>query len=171
MAKTIGKDKASLTRARAADAEAEPVGDRTNDEPRDEDMVEAQGDGDLALAVATKAPAGAVDDEDVDEEDDRSLVLSSDAGALARGVPAPGTHRGMHTPGWMMGNAFTRPIAESIEELLKVTWPTWGEAWTMTIVVIVMSAVVAAILGVADIGLIRALAWIVSLGTSAPATH
>ncbi|MGH2514384.1 MAG: preprotein translocase subunit SecE [Ktedonobacterales bacterium] len=170
MPKTIGKDKASLSRARAARAEAEPVGDRTNDEPRDEDMLDAGGDGDLALAVATKAPA-ATADEEADEEDDTSLVLSGDAGARARGMPTQATRRGMHTPGWMMGNGFTRPIAEAIEELLKVTWPTWSEAWTMTLVVIAMSAVVAAILGVADIGLIRALSWIVSLGTATPSTH
>lgn len=171
MAKTIGKDKVSPTRrARRAGTEAEPVGDRTNDEPRDEDILEAEDDGDLALAVATKAPDD-VTESDEDAEDDTSLVLSSSAGALARGMPAPVTRRGMHTPGWMMGNSFTRPIAEAIEELLKVTWPTWSEAWTMTLVVIAMSAVVAAILGVADIGLIRALSWIVSLGTATPSTH
>lgn len=171
MPKTIGKDKASLSRARTARAEAEPVGDRTNDEPRDEDMLDA-GDGDRALAVATKAPATPADEEtDEDETDDTSLVLSGNAGALARSAPASVARRGMHTPGWMMGNAVTRPIAESIEELLKVTWPTWSEAWTMTLVVIAMSAVVAAILGIADIGLIRALSWIVSLGTATPSTH
>lgn len=170
MAKTIGKDKAP-TRTRTASAKAEPVGDRTNDEPRDEDMVEAEEDGDLALAVAAKAPSDEVEDGDA-AEDDTSLVLSGSAGALARGVPAPAvTHRGVHTPAWMMGNGFTRPIAESIEELLKVTWPTWSEAWTMTLIVIAMSAVVAAILGLADIGLIRALSWIVSLGTSTPSAH
>jgi preprotein translocase SecE subunit len=171
VAKTIGKDKVSPTRrARGAGTEAEPVGDRTNDEPRDEDILEAEDDGDLALAVATKSPDDAPES-DEDAADDTSLVLSSSAGALARGIPTPATHRGMHTPGWMMGNGFTRPIAEAIEELLKVTWPTWSEAWTMTLVVIAMSAVVAAILGIADIGLIRVLSWIVSLGTAAPSTH
>ena len=167
MAKTIGKDKAP-TRARTADTEAEPVGDRTNDEPRDEDMVEAEDDEDLALAVTTDAPADIADDED---EDDTSLVLSSSAGALAREAPAQIARRGAHAPSWMLGNAFTRYIAESYEELRKVTWPTWNEAWTMTLVVIAMSAVVAVILGAADIGLIRVLSWIVGLGSGTPATH
>lgn len=167
MAKTIGKDKAP-TRARLAESEAEPVGDRTNDEPRDEDMVEAEDDEDLALAVA-ESPAGVTDEDD--DENDTSLVLSDSAGALAREMPAQVARRGMHAPNWMMGNGFTRYIAEAYEELLKVTWPTWSEAWTMTLVVIAMSAVVAAILGLADIGLIRALSWIVSLSTGKPATH
>lgn len=173
MAKTIGKEKApTRARTRAADLEAEPVGDRTNDEPRDEDMVEADEDEELASGVATGAPANVADDDaDEEDEEDTSLVLSDSAGALARSVPAPATHRGMHTPGWMMNNGITRPIAESIEELLKVTWPTWGEAWMMTLVVIAMSVVVAAILGIADVALIRALSWITSLGSGAPATH
>lgn len=178
MAKTIGKEKApTRARTRAADPEAEPVGDRTNDEPRDEDMVEAEDDEELASGVASTTLADVADDdldedsEDEEDHEDTSLVLSDSAGALARSLPAPATHRGMHTPGWMMNNGITRPIAESIEELLKVTWPTWGEAWMMTLVVIAMSVVVAAILGIADIALIRALSWITSIGSGTPATH
>ena len=159
MPKTIGKDKASLTRARTAHAEAEPVGDRPNDEPRDEDMLEAEGDEDLAADVTADT-----DEEPAEDEEDTSLILSSSAGALARDVTAPVTRRGAHAPEWMMRSFFLRPLAESYEELRKVTWPTWGEAWTMTIVVFAMSAVVAAILGLADVGLIRALQWIVGLG-------
>jgi preprotein translocase SecE subunit len=37
----------------------------------------------------------------------------------------------------------------------KVTWPTFEEARNMTIVVIGLSAVIAAILGLADFGLVR----------------
>ena len=52
-------------------------------------------------------------------------------------------------------------MAESYLELRKVTWPTWNEAWNMTLVVIIVSAVIAAVLGLADLGLVRALSWLV----------
>jgi preprotein translocase SecE subunit len=46
-------------------------------------------------------------------------------------------------------------LIEAYAELrYKVTWPTFQEARNMTIVVIVLSAVIAAILAVADIGLL-----------------
>jgi preprotein translocase SecE subunit len=46
-------------------------------------------------------------------------------------------------------------LIEAYSELrYKVTWPTFQEARNMTIVVIVLSAVIAAILAVADIGLL-----------------
>lgn len=168
MARTIGKDKASLARARTAGAEAEPIGDQPDDEPRDEDIVDAEGDEELAQAVADDEAEDVTSggEDDLDEEDLR-LVVPERSSTIA---PPVITHRGVHAPEWMMNNFFLRPLAESYEELRKVTWPTWGEAWTMTLAVIAMSAVVAIILGLADIALIRALEWIVGLG-SAPAGH
>ncbi|HEX6544353.1 MAG TPA: preprotein translocase subunit SecE [Ktedonobacterales bacterium] len=68
-------------------------------------------------------------------------------------------------PAWTLGNPITRFIAESYIELRKVTWPTWSEAWNWTLVVIAMSAVVALILAVADIGLSRLLTWVIGLST------
>jgi preprotein translocase subunit SecE len=47
-------------------------------------------------------------------------------------------------------------ILEAYRELrYKVTWPTFEEARNMTIAVLALSAVVAAILGLADIGLFQ----------------
>lgn len=68
-------------------------------------------------------------------------------------------------PAWTLGNPITRFIAESYIELRKVTWPTWGEAWNWTLVVVAMSAVVALILALADIGLSRLLTWLIGLST------
>jgi len=152
VANTIGKDKVSLTRARAADTETEPVGDRPNDEPRDEDMLEATTDDDtLAVDGGEDAVAG-------DE-----VVVRSAAIAARRSAGTVSRER-FQAPRWMMANGLTRFIAESINELLKVSWPSPSDAWQMTIIVIVVSAIVAAILGLADIGLVRALACIVGLG-------
>jgi len=71
----------------------------------------------------------------------------------------------------MHNNGATRFIAESIDELFKVTWPTPQDAWNMTLVVVVTSAIVAVILGAADAGLIRVLEWVVSLSQPATPTH
>jgi preprotein translocase subunit SecE len=49
-----------------------------------------------------------------------------------------------------------RFVRESYHELrYKVTWPTFQEARNMTIVVIALSAVIAAILGIADAALLQ----------------
>ena len=51
-------------------------------------------------------------------------------------------------------NRIGRFVLDAYYELLhKVTWPTFEEARNMTFIVIVLSAVVAAILGLADFGL------------------
>ncbi len=152
MAKTIGKDKVTMSRGSATDTETEPVGDRPNDEPRDEDMPEAVTDDALDVAAGEDEVAG-------DE-----IVVSSAAIAARRPVAGAVSRERFQAPQWMMANGVTRFIAESINELLKVSWPSASDAWQMTIVVIIVSAVVAAILGIADIGLIRALAWVVGLG-------
>ena len=155
MANTIGKDKVSMSRGSATGTETEPAGDRSNDEPRDEDMPEAVTDDDILDTAAGE------DDEVAGDE-----VVVTSASAIAARRPAAGavSRERFRAPQWMMGNGVTRFIAESINELLKVSWPSASDAWQMTIVVIIMSAIVAAILGVADIGLIRALSWVVGLG-------
>jgi preprotein translocase SecE subunit len=53
-------------------------------------------------------------------------------------------------------NRIVRFVREAYHELrYKVTWPTFQEARTMTIVVIALSAVVSIILGIADLGLFK----------------
>ncbi len=145
MAKTIGKERGSGIRARAAaDAKSGSAGDPSNDEPRDEDTVMAEEDG--------------------AELEDEQIVLP--ARAVVQRQPAPVAHTGIPEP--LMANPLTRFIIESYYELRKVTWPTPREAWNMTLIVIAMSALVAAVLGAADFGLVRALTWVVSLGSGAP---
>jgi preprotein translocase subunit SecE len=146
VARTIGKDKVSAPR-RGGKVDAEPIGDRPEDEPRDADLVENDED----------ALDG--DEEEADEAPrDEDLVVTG--GAVTHTRPAP-VARAMTVPEPLMGNPFTRFVAESYIELRKVTWPTWSEAWNMTIVVIVVAALVAAILGLADAGLVQLLTWIV----------
>jgi preprotein translocase SecE subunit len=163
VAKTIGKDKGSLTRARrVSGAETEPVGDPSNDEPRDEDMVAADDTTELE-ADAAEAEERAGGSRDVALRA-RDSVARQPAPTIARGG-------GRHAPAWMHNNGATRFIAESIDELFKVTWPTPQDAWNMTLVVVVTSAIVAVILGAADAGLIRVLEWVVSLSQPATPTH
>jgi preprotein translocase SecE subunit len=53
-------------------------------------------------------------------------------------------------------NAITRFFLDAYQELrFKVTWPTFEEARNMTIAVLALSAVIGAILGIADFGLLH----------------
>ncbi len=115
-------------------------------EPRDDDQ---------------ELPEDVGDDEVLTPEDTEAINR-----ALARGpqtVVAP-ARRAVVMPSFMYGNPVTRYIAESITELSKVTAPSTREAWNMTLVVIAFSALIALILGVADLGLLRALSWLINLG-------
>lgn len=155
MANTIGKDKVSVARTRAAGTETEPVGDQPNDEPRDEDMLESATDDTVDTQNVAAGEDAAAEDE---------IVVTSAAIAAHRPTTGAVSRERFQAPQWMLANGATRFIAESINELLKVSWPSASDAWQMTIVVIIMSAIVAAILGLADIALIRVLSWLVGLG-------
>lgn len=145
MAQTIRKDKGSTPRARTSpDMEDVPMAPLAEDDPRDEELPEDSGD-DEALSP-----------EDADAIN-RALARSPQTVA----VP---TRRALVMPSFMYGNPVTRYIAESITEISKVTAPSTREAWNMTFVVIAFSAVIALILGLADLGLLRALTWLIGLG-------
>jgi preprotein translocase SecE subunit len=104
-------------------------------------------------------------DEVVESPTARAVALSSEA-VVARGTG--GTTRAparTGPPPALMANPITRFIIESYLELRKVTWPTPQDAWNMTLVVIAMSAFVALLLGAADLGLQKALTFLVHLGT------
>lgn len=150
MAKMIGKEKGSMARGRvAASAEADSVSDLANDEAQSVDNVTPDDEND-AFVVSP-----AVETESAEEIDSQRIVARRSSSALSRAsIPAP-----------LMANPITRFIAEAYIELRKVTWPTWSDAWTMTLIVVAMSALIAAVLGLADLGLTHALQWIVSLGT------
>ena len=47
-------------------------------------------------------------------------------------------------------NAIVRYYRETVGELKKVVWPTREEAWRLTLIVLLVIAVMAAILGTAD---------------------
>lgn len=53
-----------------------------------------------------------------------------------------------------------RYLQESLQELKKVNWPTRDELRNMSILVVVVSAIVAAILGAADYGLSQGVTWL-----------
>lgn len=146
MAKTIGKDKSSATRARAsADTEDVAMATRADEDPRDEEL-----------------PGG---DEATEAEEDLRLSDETLSRAVANRpkVAAP-TSRAPAVPEFLMGNPVTRYLAESYLELRKVTAPAPREAWNMTLIVIIFSIVLAAVLSLADLGLVRALTWIINIG-------
>ncbi len=56
----------------------------------------------------------------------------------------------------LRNNRIVRFVREAYHELrYKVTWPTFQEARTMTIVVIALSAAVSIVLALADVGLLK----------------
>jgi preprotein translocase SecE subunit len=151
VAKTVGKGKGSSLRGRvSALPEAELV-DSSNDDLQAEEYV-APMEEDEPLADTTDSIASG-----------RGALTRSDIPSGVRRIE--GRPRSVHIPEWMMGNAVTRYAAESFVELYSnTTWPTWREAWNFTLIVIVMSAVIAIILGIADLGLVQVLTWFVGLG-------
>lgn len=150
MAKTVGKGKGSSLRARiSAEPETDLV-DSSSDEPRDEELAMPDDD-ELEADTGDEIPAGG------------AVLAPSDIPSELHRIE--GRPRSVHIPEWMMGNAVTRYAAESFVELYSnTTWPTWREAWNFTLIVIVISTVVAIILGIADLGLVQVLTWFVGLG-------
>ncbi len=144
MAKTIDREKNSA--ARTSDAvreplgveETEPVDDAEFDDTVDADAVDdaAEVDANEELAVAP-----------VDEE---RVVARRTAGVQA--------------PDALLKNPLTRGLTEAYIELRKVTWPTRRDAWNMTLVTIIVSALMAGLLAAADYGLGHLLSYLVSLG-------
>ena len=170
MAKTIGRDKGSTTRAPlSAEPEAASAADAPNDETRDEDVRDERADEAVVSEDAADVDADTAEEDTGDERD----LMVAPSRALNR-APSAAVVRAPRVPAPLLANPFTRYIAEAYLELRKVTAPTPQEAWNMTLIVILMAGVIAAILGVADIALVRALTWIVSLGTpgsASPTTH
>lgn len=155
MAKTIGKDNGAATPARRPAGSTDTP---ASDESR-EDLVVAETDTDL------ESDSSAV--ELADDADDAGELALPPSRALQRRASAEVAmpQRASAIRQATSHTALTRYLYDSVEELRKVTFPTRAEAWNLTLIVIFMSAFIAAILGLADIGLIRALSWIVGLGT------
>jgi preprotein translocase SecE subunit len=113
----------------------------------------------------------------IEKADDEALMVEPAGGSAALALPSGRAAARRATrpapartgpPEFILANPVTRFVYESYVELRKVTWPRSSEAWNMTLVVILMSAFVAALLGLADLGLQRALAFLVSLSTGHP---
>src|SRR5260221_3489150 len=159
----MGKERGPIPGpGRVSDGETNPFGDPSNDEPRDEDMVAADDATDLEAdaAEAEERTAGS-----------RDVALRARDSVARRPAPTIVRGGGRHAPAWMHNNGATRFIAESIDELFKVTWPTPQDAWNMTLVVVVTSAFVAVILGAAGARPFNAPALGVSLSQAPTPTH
>jgi preprotein translocase subunit SecE len=147
LAKTIDRENNSA--ARTSDAvrepqdveETEPVDDALTDDADDaldaDDLLGADSEANEELAVAP-----------VSEE--RAITRTSAAGVQA--------------PAALLKNPFTRGMTEAYIELRKVTWPTRRDAWNMTIITIVVSAIMSALLALSDFGLGHLLSYLVSIG-------
>jgi len=147
LAKTIDRENNSA--ARTSDAvrepqdvdETEPVADAQADDADDaldaDDLLADDSEGDEELAIAP-----------VSEE--RAITRTSAAGVQA--------------PAALLKNPFTRGMTEAYIELRKVTWPTRRDAWNMTIITIVVSAIMSALLALSDFGLGHLLSYLVSIG-------
>lgn len=119
---------------------------------------------------------GVASADSVDEEEDLSLEVDPTARgeepgaeralATARGnVPSVSEGAGgIYVPPALLGNRVTRWLAESYIELRKVTWPEPRDAWNMSMVVIVVSVIMALALAAIDFGLGHLLSYFVSLG-------
>lgn len=149
---TTGKDRRLAARSRAARTSS------GNDEAlRDEEIDPA-----AESLMDEEAEQLAEEQEAVDSNRPLPAAFSNDTELTTTNRTALRTYT---VPGWTLGNPITRFIAESYIELRKVTWPTLGEAWNWTLVVIGMSAVIALILAGADLGLSKLLTWLIGLST------
>lgn len=152
MAKTI--DKESNSAARTSDTVREP-----QDVEETDPVNEAQDEDDFD---ADDAPlADEADEADAADEADERLAVAPVADA-ERAVARRGA-AGVEVPAGLLKNPFTRGLAEAYIELRKVTWPTRRDAWNMTLVVIVVSAIMAGLLAATDWGLGHLLSYFVSL--------
>ena len=149
MAQTTSGGKGSAASARDAVAKQAQV-DEIEDMATDNDALE----GDETNG----------DDEDVLAEDE--IVDEAVSGGSERAVTrasSQATAERTGAPAWVMGNPFTRYIYESYVELRKVTWPTRQQTWQLTLVVIAMSAFIAILLGLFDLGLTKLIGYLVTL--------
>jgi preprotein translocase SecE subunit len=166
LAKATSKDKGATAHMRAPStpvgAKAGTVRAAPDEEMRDDEELQPEESPDPEDIVE-------VDEEDEADEADASTELAVQSTADRSVTAAPSTSRAAVRPAGipepLMANPITRFIAESYLELRKVTWPTTQQAWTMTLIVIAMSATVAIILAAADFGLARFLTWVLNIGT------
>jgi preprotein translocase subunit SecE len=144
MAQTTSGGRGSAARARDAAARQAQV----------DEIEDAATDGDETTS----------DDEDVLAEDEvvDEAVSGGSERAVARASSRSVAER-TGAPAWVMSNGFTRYLYESYIELRKVTWPTRQQTWQLTLVVLAMSAFVAILLGLFDLGLVKLIGYLITL--------
>jgi preprotein translocase SecE subunit len=123
------------------------------DDVTSEDSSSDEEEEDLSLDVDPTAQQN-------DEERASRALTTSGSGSVAVRESAGG----IYVPPALLGNPVTRWLAESYIELRKVTWPEPRDAWNMSLVVVGVSVVMAALLAAADFGLGHLLSYFVSLG-------
>jgi len=148
LAKTIDRENNSAARTSDAVREPQDVGET---DPVNEEQPEDDFD-------AEEAPE--IDDEA--DEADESLAVAPVPGADEH-VVTRHSSAGVQVPAALLANPFTKGLAEAYIELRKVTWPTRREAWNMTIIVIVVSAIMAGLLAASDWALGHLLSYFVSI--------
>jgi preprotein translocase subunit SecE len=145
LAKTIDRENNSATRTSDAVRQPQDVdetGPVSDEQPDDADDAFEADAGDLPEA---------------DEE--LAIAPVSDERVITRTGAA-----GVQAPDALLKNPLTRGLTEAYIELRKVTWPTRRDAWNMTIVTIVVSAVMSGLLALSDFGLGHLLTYLVNLG-------
>lgn len=148
MAKASSRDKGSAARMRDSR-------DSADETPSGEEMAVSMENDDMETGV-----------DEVAESPSASAVALVGDTAVTRGrIGATRAPARTGPPAAIMANPVTRFIWEAVQELRKVTWPRPQDAWNMTLVVVAMSAAVALLLGAADLGLTKALTFIVNFGT------
>lgn len=106
--------------------------------------------------------------EDGAEDPSGGALVATGRRALATGGSARAEIARTGPPAFLMRSPLTRFLVESYLELRhNVTWPTPRDAWNMTLIVVAVSAFIALLLGGVDLGLARALTYIVGIGTGA----
>lgn len=142
---------------------AKTINSQTNSADATETDIESQDAEETALVNdAEPDDAYDVDDEgaEPEAEEEQAIAPVDDE----ERVVARSSATGVYVPDALLRNPLTRGLAESYIELRKVTWPTREAAWNMTLIVIIVSAIMSALLALSDWGLGHALTYLVNLG-------
>ncbi|HEY7975900.1 MAG TPA: preprotein translocase subunit SecE [Ktedonobacterales bacterium] len=148
MAKTIDREKHSAART-----------SNTVRGPQDVEETEPVDDAQAGAAGADADPDELLEAEPEADEEALAVAPVSEDRFVTRTSAA-----GVQAPAALLKNPLTRGLTEAYIELRKVTWPTRRDAWNMTIVTIVVSAIMSGLLALADFGLGHLLSYLVSIG-------
>jgi preprotein translocase subunit SecE len=142
---------------------AKTIDRENNSATRTSDTVRQPQDVDETGPVSDEQPDDADDALDADADDmpeaDEALAIApvSEERVVTRTA-------GVQAPDALLKNPLTRGLTEAYIELRKVTWPTRRDAWNMTIITIVVSAIMSGLLALSDFGLGHLLTYLVNLG-------